>query len=79
MNTMLKMQKNWERGKQRPLRISVNLIKAEKSQGAGLWNSTTQGLGPIGFRLMEMGPNQCRDQREKYLMGLSYMVCAGLG
>lgn len=58
MNTVLKMQKNWERGKQRPLR-SVNLIKAEKSWGAGLWDSTAQGLGPLRVRLMEMGPNQC--------------------
>lgn len=59
MNIMLKMQKNWERGKQRSLRRFVNLIKADKSQGAGLWDSIAQGQGPLGVRDMEMGTIPC--------------------
>lgn len=33
---------------------SVNLKKAEKSQGAVLWESIAQGLGSLGVRPMEM-------------------------
>lgn len=46
MNALLKMQNNWERGKQRPLRISINVIKAEKAQETELLDSMVRAWEP---------------------------------